>query len=391
MNWFYRHFIRPVLFAQDPEDIHRFTVNMLSWVGRHELAANAMSSFLGAPELPTTVFGLRFPNPIGLAAGMDKEGNAVAAWEAMGFGHCELGAVTWLAQPGNPAPRLFRVIPEQAIINRMGFNNEGALAMARHLQQWKNIQRWPNHPVGINLGKSKITPLDEAAQDYAKSFEALWTYGDFFVVNVSSPNTPDLRKLQDKSALDEILAALQAVNEKMSSQGGAVKSCHSTDVRGHNHVSHGAGKPIIVKVAPDLEFQALDDILDLVQKRQIAGLMATNTTISRPQSDQPDVKRIYSETGGLSGKPLRQRSTEVIRHLHQQTRGLVPIIGVGGIATAEDAWEKITAGACLLQIYTSLIYEGPGLVRSLVKGLQQKLGENGMQHLSQAVGYNAGK
>jgi dihydroorotate dehydrogenase len=367
MNWFYRHLVRPVLFAQDPEDIHRFTVEMLSWAGRNGFASDAAATFLQAPELPVEAFGLHFPNPIGLAAGMDKDGEAVPAWEALGFGHCELGAVTWQPQPGNPAPRLFRIVPEGGIINRMGFNNAGAAALAERLARWRELGRWPRHPVGINLGKSKITPLDQAAADYANSLRVLWPHGDFFVVNVSSPNTPDLRKLQDKAALEEILCALQEVNRAQAAPGAPAK-------------------PILVKVAPDLSWPMLDEILELALARKVAGLVATNTTVARPHTSDPELQKAYAETGGLSGAPLRQRSTEVIRHLYRQGRGRMPIMGVGGIFTAADAWEKITAGACVLQIYTSLVYEGPGVLRQIVEGLLALLGRHGFRTLQEAVG-----
>jgi len=291
----------------------------------------------------------------------------VPAWAALGFGFSELGGVTQHAQPGNPTPRVFRAIREEAIVNRMGFNNDGAAALAEQLKQWRALGRWPKHPVGINLGKSKVTPLDQAAEDYANSFRALRDLADFFVVNVSSPNTPDLRQLQDKAALDEILAALQ---EQNGSPNSKVRS----------------PKPILVKVAPDLTFEALDEILQLVGPRQIAGIVATNTTIARPEATDSTVHRVYAEAGGLSGRPLRDRSTEVIRHLYRQTLGKLPIIGVGGIFDAQDAWEKITAGASLVQVYTGLVFEGPGLARAIVNGLRQRLMEAGMPTISHAVG-----
>ncbi len=384
MNWFYRHFIRPVLFAQDPEAIHRFTINMLAYASRYEWMCDAMESYLGSPALPSRVFGLDFPNPIGLAAGMDKDGEATPVWAAMGFGHCELGAVTWQAQPGNPVPRIFRIVQDEAVINRMGFNNIGAAALAAVLQEWQHKHRWPKHPVAINLGKTKITPLEKAPEDYAQSLDVLWPYADFFVINVSSPNTPNLRELQNKKALEEILAALNEVNQKHANLATQKKA----GLAHHDHGTPAAKsyKPILVKVAPDLSFEALDEILGLVMERQVAGLVATNTTITRPQSDNPDIARIYQEMGGLSGKPLRARSTEIIRHLYKQSQGKIPIMGVGGIFTADDAWEKIAAGASLLQIYTSLVYEGPGVVKKIVTGLKEKLGQHGMKELSEAVG-----
>lgn len=366
MSWFYRKFVRPVLFAQDSETIHNRTLKMLGWASRESMVCELLSSIYKAPALPIEVFGLKFPNPVGLAAGMDKHAAAAPVWPELGFGFSELGGVTWHAQPGNPAPRMFRAISDEALINRMGFNNPGAEAMAVKLYEWRQSGRWPAHPVGINLGKSKITPLEEAAQDYANSFNVLRPYADFFVVNVSSPNTPNLRQLQDKAALDEILAALQQINGD----------------------GQQPRKPILVKVAPDLTFEALDEILELAGPRHIAGIVATNTTIARPSSTDAELQRTYAETGGLSGKPLRARSTEVVRHLSRQSRGKLPIIGVGGIFSAADAWEKITAGASLVQIYTSLVYQGPGVVKEIVTGLQARLQQAGFKHLQEAVGRN---
>jgi len=366
MSWFYRTAIRPHLFKYNAEEIHGRTLHALSWASRHPFVCDTMESFLGAPHLPVELFGLQFPNPLGLAAGMDKLGEAVPAWAALGFGFTELGGVTQHAQPGNPPPRIFRAIADEAIVNRMGFNNAGAAALAEKLTHWRNAGRWPNHPIGINLGKSKITPLDQAAEDYAESFRVLHDLADFFVVNVSSPNTPNLRQLQDKSALDEIFTALRQVQ--------------SNRPRGHTP------KPILVKVAPDLSFEALDEILQLVGPGNIAGIVATNTTISRPETSDSAAQKIYAETGGLSGRPLRERSTAVIRHLYQQSHGKLPIIGVGGIFNADDAWEKITAGASLLQIYTGLVYQGPTLVKDIVSGLRTHLSQSGLTSLHQAVG-----
>lgn len=360
MGLLHKKIIRPLLFRQDSEIAHNQAVHTLARISQSRCALGVVEQIFGAPELPAEIFGLNFPNPVGLAAGMDKHAAAVPGWAALGFGFTELGGVTWHAQPGNPPPRMFRAIPDEAVINRMGFNNSGALAVAEKLIAWKNSGLWPAHPIGINLGKSKITPLDKAAEDYANSFRALRDLADFFVVNVSSPNTPNLRQLQDKSALDEIFSALQTQN--------------------------GERKPILVKVAPDLTFTALDEILELVGPRNIAGIVATNTTIARPMTPDEKLKQVYAETGGLSGKPLRARSTEVVRQLYKQTQGKVPIIGVGGIFSAEDAWEKITAGASLVQCYTGLVYEGPGLAKKLVAGLRKKLSANGFKSLREAVG-----
>jgi dihydroorotate dehydrogenase len=312
---------------------------------------------------------------------MDKLAEAVPVWPALGFGFSELGGVTAQGQPGNPLPRVFRAIADEALVNRMGFNNPGAEAVAATLRRWREAGRWPRHPVGMNLGKTKTTPLERAAEDYAHSLRMLWTLCDFFVVNVSSPNTPNLRQLQDKAALDEILAALQEVNARAGRDAAAAAAAATCEP-----ATPGRPKPILVKVAPDLTFEALDDILALVGPRQIAGLVATNTTITRPETSDPALQRVYAESGGLSGRPLRARSTEIVHHLYRQTRGELPIIGVGGVFSAEDAWEKIRAGATLVQVYTGLVYEGPGVARAIVTGLKRRLAAEGLRDLRDAVG-----
>ena len=378
MGWPYRNFIRPLLFAQDAERAHNSALKQLAYVSGSRVACGILGSIYGSAELPVEVFGLKFPNPVGLAAGMDKHAAAVPAWEKLGFGFSELGGVTWHAQSGNPSPRMFRAVADEAIVNRMGFNNSGAEAVAQKLAEWKKIGRWPDHPIGINLGKSKITSLEKAAADYANSFRVLRDLADFFVVNVSSPNTPGLRQLQDKAALDEIFAAIQELNS-----GFGVPPLSGSPERAKTRIPN---KPILVKVAPDLTFEALDEILELVAPRNIAGIVATNTTLSRPQTNDLVAQKIYGEAGGLSGRPLRDRSTEIIRHLHKQTKGKLPIIGVGGIFDADDAWEKITAGASLLQVYTGMVYEGPGIANKIVAGLIQRIEITGMKHLQEAVG-----
>ena len=254
---------------------------------------------------------------------------------------------------------MFRAVNEGALVNRMGFNNPGAVAVAQALQQWRARDQWPTHPIGINLGKSKITPLEEAAEDYAFSFRTLQGLADFFVINVSSPNTPNLRQLQDKSALDDILKALRAVNSKV---------------------------PLLIKIAPDLTYEAIDDVLELATVHSLAGIVATNTTIERPDSGDVQCRATYEQTGGLSGAPLRTRSTQVIAHIYQHTEGKLPIIGVGGIFTANDAWEKITAGASLLQVYTGLVYEGPTIAGDLVRGLKARMEKEGVRSLADVIG-----
>jgi len=359
MGWIYRNCLQPLLFLQDSETAHNRVIGGLSWAGRLPLVPMLTDALYGAPDLPVTVGGLRFPNPIGLAAGMDKHAAAVPMWERLGFGFAELGGVTQHAQPGNDAPRMFRAVNDRALVNRMGFNNPGAEAVAAALKQWRERDLWPAHPVGINLGKSKVTPLEEAAADYAFSFRTLQGLADFFVVNVSSPNTPNLRQLQDKSALNEILKTLREVN---------------------------ADVPLFIKIAPDLTWEAIDDLLELADAHNLAGIVATNTTIERPDTSDSDCKKIYAETGGLSGAPLRERSTEVIAHIHRHTEGKLPIIGVGGIFTAADAWEKIAAGASLLQVYTGLVYEGPSIAGDIVSGLKARMERVGVRTLAEIRG-----
>jgi dihydroorotate dehydrogenase len=368
MSLLYRSLLRPFLFRRDSEEIHNFTIDLLGRASRESGSLNLLSALFSAFPLPIDLWGLHFPNPLGLAAGMDKHASAVPAWSAVGFGFCELGGVTWHAQTGNPQPRMFRAVAERALVNRMGFNNLGAEAVAQRLDVVRSSGFWPQHPVGINLGKSKITPLEEAPNDYASSLRLLWNHGDFFVINVSSPNTPNLRQLQDKVALGEILAAVQQINIEQAQR------------------VHKPPRPILVKVAPDLSWGALDELLEVVQDRSIAGIVATNTTLARPPASSSRSRQTFSETGGLSGAPLRSRSTEVIRHIYLRTGGTLPIIGVGGIFNAADAYEKITAGATLVQVYSGLVYEGPGICREIVEGLANRLEVAGFTALQQAVG-----
>ncbi|WP_353929536.1 quinone-dependent dihydroorotate dehydrogenase [Okeanomitos corallinicola TIOX110] len=370
----YKAVVRPLLFTlvkTDPEWLHNQTINTLSSlsnVSSHQVARWLDSQLqkslcLYDTRLEQNLSGVNFPNPVGLAAGFDKDGVGSSIWSNFGFGFAELGTITYYSQSGNPSPRLFRLPLDQAVLNRMGFNNSGAAAMATKLTSLSQ-EKPSSIPIGINLGKSKITPLEAAAEDYLQSFRLLKDLGDYFVVNVSSPNTPGLRSLQDATMLSQILEVLQRENTSK--------------------------KPLFVKIAPDLEWQAISDIINLAKTYKLAGLIATNTTISREglktQIIEKTGKTPQEEAGGISGAPLRQRSTEVIRFIYQQTQGEIPIIGVGGIFTAEDAWEKITAGASLIQTYTGWIYEGPMMVRRILTGLLAKLEENGLNSISEAVG-----
>ena len=331
----YRNVIRPLFFSVDPERVHHFAIGCL------EVAGPMMRFF--APRLDARlgrdVFGVHFPSPVGLAAGFDKNAVALAGWEALGFGFAEVGTITAKAQPGNPQPRLFRLPELEAVINRLGFNNEGAETIARRLENLRAEGRWPSIPVGVNLGKSKVTPLEEATEDYVTSFRRLRGLGDYFVLNVSSPNTPGLRKLQDKAALEDLLGAVQAENN------GAV--------------------PLLLKIAPDLEWSAIEEILALVEAHKLSGLIVTNTTIDH--SSVPEARR---QQGGLSGQPLRERSFEVLKFVVAQTP--LPVIAVGGIGSADEALRRLDAGAALIQIYTALVYEGPALIHSIHDALLKR-------------------
>lgn len=373
----YLHLLRPLIFSGlklDPEWLHGYVIKALAWLAQPAAAIGRDATprqhwlrqqfCLSDPRLSQVgLGGLTFPNPLGLAAGFDKDGEAALAWPYFGFGFAELGTVTRYGQPGNPRPRLFRLVSDQAALNRMGFNNQGADALAQRLRPYWPHQR-PAIPIGINLGKSKVTPLEAAAEDYRISFEQLQDLGDYFVVNVSSPNTPGLRSLQAAEHLGPILATLQAINTTQ--------------------------KPLLVKIAPDLTWDQIREILALAREHGLAGIIATNTTIARdqlktrilPQTGNP----IEAEAGGISGAPLRQRSTEIIRFIWQETRGQLPIIGVGGIFTAADAWEKITAGASLLQVYTGWIYQGPWMVKHIMAGLLQRLEQHQLNSIADAVG-----
>ena len=322
----------------DPESVHHFAMASLQ-LG--EKLPRLMKWMFGAPykSRECEVFGLKFPNVVGLAAGFDKNALALPAWEAMGFGFVEAGTVTAKPQPGNPRPRLFRFPRQKAIINRMGFNNEGTEIVAQRLEKLRTSGHWPGIPVGLNLGKSRVTPLEEAQSDYLVSFERMFELADYFVLNVSSPNTPGLRKLQDQAALHTLLKGVQAANR-----------------------SKPVPKPLLLKIAPDLEFTQIEEILELVELHALSGIIATNTTL-----DHSSVPNGDAFEGGLSGRPLRERSTEIVRFVCGRTR--VPVIGVGGIFDVESAKEKLDAGAVLIQLYTGLVFRGPGLIRELAEAL----------------------
>ncbi len=369
----YQLALRPLLFSAlkaDPEAVHKQSLALLHSIDtspRSPLSKLAKASFQqyfcrSDLKLEQSVFGLNFPNPVGLAAGFDKDGIAAGMWQYLGFGFAELGTVTYHPQSGNPQPRLFRLPQDRAALNRMGFNNLGSEAMAAALKQRQQSDF--TIPIGINLGKSKITELDDAASDYLGSFKRLKDLGDYFVINVSSPNTPGLRDLQAIEPLRVIFDTLQQENQGQ--------------------------KPILVKIAPDLAWEDIAAVVELSQSSKLAGIIATNTTIDRSKLLTKIVaatgRSVTDEAGGISGAPVRQKSTEVIRFIHQQTGGSLPIIGVGGIFTADDAWEKITAGASLVQVYTGWTYNGPWMIDRILTGLLAKLEARGLNSISDAVG-----
>ena len=355
----------------NPENAHQQLLKTLHGLdeNRHKLwgrwiLSNLEGSFRFEDDrLQQKLWGLTFKTPVGLAAGCDKDGLGAGIWGHFGFGFAEIGAVTLHAQPGNPKPRLFRLPQDKAALNRLGANNRGAEMVTQTLAEtW---QREPRQiPIGINLCKSKITPLDQAATDYVGSFRYLVDDADYFVVNVSSPNTPGLRSLQTGEQLNVILHELQSVNQHK--------------------------KPLLVKISPDLNWEAIKSIINLAKTYELAGIIATNTTIKREGLKTKILEKtghpLEEEAGGISGQPIRNRSTEVIRFIYEQTEGSLPIIGVGGIFTAEDAWEKITAGASLLQLYTGWIYQGPWCIPDIAKGLINRLEKYKLSHISEAVG-----
>ncbi|WP_433263782.1 quinone-dependent dihydroorotate dehydrogenase [Actinosynnema sp. CS-041913] len=337
----YKSVVRKALFRMhggDAERVHETTLGALTAVS--PLARFVRRKPVGA----RTVFGVRFPNPVGLAAGLDKNGRALPAWGALGFGFVEVGTVTRHPQPGNPRPRLFRLRDSEAIINRMGFNNEGALELANRLDRLGPLAV----PLGISLGKSKVTPVEEAVEDYRTSLRALYRHGDYFAVNISSPNTPGLRSLQDRAALTKLLSALNAAAAELA--GSSPR------------------KPLLVKIAPDLSDEAIGELLEVCAAHGVSGLIATNTTLSRDGLAPAD-RALAAEAGGLSGRPLAARAREVVRFVSRETDGKLPIIGVGGIASVDDAKRMLDAGASLLQLYTGFIYEGPGLVRRIARSV----------------------
>jgi len=390
--------VRPWLFrlgGGDAETAHEWVLRRLAQVARHPLALRALARITAVPPAPVEVFGLRFPNPVGLAAGMDKDGLALPAWPALGFGFVEVGTVTRHAQPGNERPRMFRLRASRAVINRMGFNNAGAEALARRLATLPPLPV----PLGISLGKSRMTPVERAVEDYLASFAQLAPYADYVAVNVSSPNTPGLRRLQDREHLSELLGALHAEARSVpvrsaSVQAASVQAASGQAASGQAASGQAAsrrsaarpapgsgrsagsstaveaerGTPILVKIAPDLTDHAIGELLEVCAEHDVAGVIATNTTVARPGLAPADVV-LGQQAGGLSGAPLAPRARQVVAFVHRETGGRLPIIGVGGILDADDAVRLVDAGASLVQLFTGFVYRGPRLVRDVVTAL----------------------
>ncbi|MBH8598680.1 quinone-dependent dihydroorotate dehydrogenase [Thermoactinomyces sp. CICC 10523] len=353
--------LRRLLFQMDPEQAHEWTIRSLKWMQANPWIKNSFQRQMTVndPRLHTTYWGLSFPNPVGLAAGFDKHANVYPGLAALGFGYVEVGTLTPRPQSGNPKPRLFRLLPDQAVINRMGFNNDGAEAAK---ESFTRLPR-PSIPIGINLGKNKDTPNDEAAVDYRKGLNELYSCGDYFVINISSPNTKGLRDLQHAASLNSLLAAILEKRDELAKK-------------------YEQKRPILLKIAPDLENEEVEEIVTIALEKGIDGIIATNTTISREGLSSP----LQKETGGLSGRPLVNRSTAMIRRIYKITRGRVPIIGVGGIFTGQDAYDKIRAGANLIQVYTGMIYRGPSIAKWINQELLELMNRDQVSSISDLVG-----
>lgn len=353
MGALYKNLLKPLFFKLDPERAHEVAIDGLKILHAMPGAAGLLASVnqLPSSSRPVELLGLKFPNRIGLAAGFDKNAVCWQAFAGLGFGHVEIGTVTFKAQPGNPKPRLFRYPDRDAVLNRMGFNNHGAQAVAARLAKSPGPGE-RRIPLGINIGKSKVAPLDQAVEDYLGSFSLLADHADYIAINVSSPNTPDLRKLQEESRLRELLGELCRCNEE------------------RERAASGSRRPILLKIAPDLSFEQLDEIISILDELKLDGIIATNTTMEREGAfadlDQP---------GGLSGKPVRDMSTRIIARIAKLTGGKLPIIGVGGITDVDTAKLKLDAGASLVQVYTGMIYEGPLIAKRLARGLAREVGD----------------
>lgn len=369
MGLVFRLFARPILALQDSEKAHMRALKLLRIICSNPFTRLPLKILYNPKKkLNTTLFGQDYSHPFGLAAGMDKKAEALIGWETIGLGFIEVGGITQHEQDGNPKPRMFRSSSSRSLVNRMGFNNPGSQKMASTLENHYKKHGKPSVPLWINLGKSKITPLEESHIDYSTTFKLLWQYGDVFVINVSSPNTPNLRELQNDESLAKIINSCQEINQELAN-----KNKSST-------------KPILVKIAPELNDLQLEMVVNTAMSCGCDGIVATNTTISRPNTESKSEQQIFDQQGGLSGRPLTNKSTDFIKKIYSLTDGNWPIIGVGGIMGCDDAWDKITAGASLIQAYSGFVFEGAGLTKSVVNGLSKKLKQHGLSDISEAVG-----
>ena len=365
----YRMLIRPTLKFQDSEKAHHRSLYFLKKLSAFSASRLALSVLYQTKhDLPVEVFGHSYKHPFGLAAGMDKKAEVLLGWQAIGLSFAEIGGVTMLEQSGNPKPRMFRSDKHQALINRMGFNNPGSEKISQTLDLHFKKHGPLNIPIWVNLGKSKLTDNSEAHTDYSTTMDRLWDYGDVFVINVSSPNTPNLRDLQNQNDLSKIIASCMKVNQN---------NCQTKNL---------PAKPILVKVAPDMSHEQLELIVKTAIDLGCSGIVATNTTVSRVVTTDAKDAKTMAENGGMSGLPLVDKSTEFIRSIYRITDGKFPIVGVGGIMNAEHAWQKITAGASLLQAYSAFVFQGPSISKDIVKGLKKKLREHNFTSIEQAIG-----
>ena len=357
-------FARPIISRLDSERSHDLALATLSKFDKSQYGKSLLSGMYQSPELPVHVLGRLFHHPLGLAAGMDKGAKALSAWPALGFSWIEYGGVTRFPQDGNPKPRMFRANSERALVNSMGFNNPGASSVRDSLVTRYASGNWPNVPVAANIGRSKKVSNEQAPSDYASTLDTLWNHADMFVLNVSSPNTPGLRDLQHEGLLTEVLGKCAGIRNRYQSV-----------------------KPILLKVSPDCSDDQIMEISDIASRNGLDGIVATNTTITRPEPSNTQSRIAFSQNGGVSGRPLQERSLEVISNLYEYSDGDMTIVGVGGIDSPDSAWKAVTSGASLIQLYSGLVFNGPGVTSSIVRGLKRKVSENNFSGISEAIGY----
>ena len=360
----YRMFGRPMLGLIDSEKAHSIGISALTHFGQNSVGRRVLESLYQAPELPIKVFGIDFNHPLGLAAGFDKKAQALSAWPCLGFSWMEYGGITRFPQDGNPKPRMFRANKEHALVNRMGFNNPGSLAVRDSLVERQSKGLWPNNPIAANIGRSKKVSNEDAPNDYSATLDVLWDYSDFFVLNISSPNTPGLRELQGSDHLSKVLDACNLIRD-----------------RKHQY------KPILLKFSPDMNDEELLNSVEIASKSGVNGFVATNTTISRYVPKNSQSRSVFAQNGGLSGRPLKERSLEVVNLLYDYTNSEIPIVGVGGIDSVDSAWDMINSGASLIQLYSALVFQGPSVMSHIVRGLKKRVYQNNFSNIQEAVGY----